>query len=89
MTDQLDPHDRLAEELAHLAETLDRQNSWARRFLLGIAGGVGTALGATVIAGVVLFMLGNVLAQTPWQDLIGDALMQTGQNVQQAPTNNR
>jgi hypothetical protein len=89
MNEQTPQHDKLAQEVALLATSLEKQNSLARRFALGIATGVGTALGATVVAGVVVYILGTILSQVPWADLLGDAIQQTIQRDASAPVNNR
>jgi len=36
---------------------LERMNSLKRRFLLGIVHGVGTAIGATIIAAIIIYFL--------------------------------
>lgn len=44
----------LERELRVLNETLQRQNNFGRRFLLGISFGLGTAVGASIIFSLVV-----------------------------------
>ncbi len=48
---------KLEKQIAHLTEQVKKQNQFKSRLLLGIAAGVGTALGATVVAALVLVLL--------------------------------
>jgi len=51
----------LAEEVKELRERLTRINSLKYRLLLGIVGGVGTAIGATVIAAILFVIISRVV----------------------------
>ncbi len=64
----------LADEIAHLSFVIQQQNTWPRRLFLGIVQGVGTILGATVVAGVVLYILSAVVHQIPWGDMLTEQL---------------
>lgn len=48
--------DKLIEEMKRLRKSVDASVAFRRTFLLGMVGGVGTAIGATVIASVVLVL---------------------------------
>lgn len=64
----------LADEIAHLSLVLKQQNSWSRRLLIGIVQGVGTVIGATVIAGIVLYIIGSIVQQIPWNDIVSQMI---------------
>lgn len=64
----------LAKEVAHLSRVIQRQNVWHYRLLLGIVQGVGTVIGATVVAGVLLYVLGGIAKQIPWGDVATQAI---------------
>jgi hypothetical protein len=51
------PQNDLERNIARLADAVEKQNAMPRRFLLGIVSGIGTAIGATAIAGIVLVWL--------------------------------
>jgi len=52
----------IGSELMLVATELKKANSPKRRFFLGIIFGVGTALGASVIAGVLVLLMARLLA---------------------------
>lgn len=51
----------LAEEIKELRKHLTRINSFRYRLLLGIIGGVGTAIGATVIAAILFVIISRLV----------------------------
>ena len=51
----------LAHEVHRVADVLEKQNNLGRRFFLGLVLGLGTALGASIIATLTLFVLKAVL----------------------------
>ena len=53
----------LAEEMRELRAHIVRINSPKRRFLLGVIAGVGTALGATIVAAPLIVALSNALTR--------------------------
>ena len=53
--------DALKSELEKLTKELKLQNSAKRRFFLGIVSGVGSALGATIVASLVIILLSQVI----------------------------
>ena len=53
----------LAEEMRELRAHIERINSPKRRFLLGVIAGVGTALGATIVAAPLIVALSNALTR--------------------------
>ncbi len=61
-------------EVSKLTKVLEKQNSWKERLLLGMVQGVGTAIGATVIAGMALYGLNTILHQIPWAEVIQNAI---------------
>lgn len=52
---------QLESQLVQLTEQIARQNNFWHRFVIGLAVGAGTAIGASVIATVVLLLLGPIL----------------------------
>ncbi|MBU1348553.1 hypothetical protein KJ781_00600 [Patescibacteria group bacterium] len=52
----------LGREVGRLAQATERQNNLRRRFFLGVFFGLGTALGASIIASVLVYGLRNVLS---------------------------
>lgn len=64
----------LVDEIAHLSFVIQQQNSWSRRLFLGIVQGVGTVIGATVVAGIVLYVFSAVVHQIPWGDVLTEQL---------------
>ena len=61
MEQQLPPNRDLAHEVSRVADELKRMNSPLRPFLRGLVQGLGTALGATVIAIAFLYAFGAIL----------------------------
>lgn len=51
----------IAKELHRLTKVIERQTGLGRRFLLGLLFGLGTALGASVVATVVILFMRLVL----------------------------
>ncbi|MCR4278295.1 MAG: DUF5665 domain-containing protein [bacterium] len=47
----------LAHEVHRVADVLERQNLLSRRFFMGLVLGLGTALGASIIATLAIFVL--------------------------------
>ena len=66
-----DPTAKLGKQLTRLNETLMRSNRLFHRFLMGIAFGLGTALGASIIATIVILVLVNFLQITGLEMLLG------------------
>jgi len=54
----------LKAEVRKLRETLERVNTVSTKFFLGIVGGVGTAVGATIVAAILLYILSRVFEGT-------------------------
>ena len=52
----------LAKEVSRVATALERQNSAKRRFLMGIVFGVGTAIGASIIASLIVILAVKALS---------------------------
>ncbi len=52
----------LSKELARVASALERQNSVKRRFFMGVVFGVGTAIGASLIASVIVLIMVRALS---------------------------
>ncbi len=53
---------RLADAIGRLADALEKQNLYHRRFLSGLIFGVGTAIGASVIATLIIVTLSRVFS---------------------------
>lgn len=53
--------DVLSHEAKLLRETLEKSQAPGRRFLIGVLAGVGSAIGATLIAAFLLFWLSRLL----------------------------
>ncbi|MFI3155392.1 MAG: DUF5665 domain-containing protein [Methylococcaceae bacterium] len=64
----------LADEIARLSFIIQQQNSWSRRLFLGTVQGIGTVIGATIVAGIVLSLLSAVVHQIPWGDVLTEQL---------------
>ena len=64
------PQNDLERNIEQLTRAVEKQNSYVQRFLLGIVGGIGTAIGATVIAGLVLVWLVQFLQTVGLEGLI-------------------
>ncbi len=56
-----DNNAKLIKEISRTAAALEKQNNPGARFILGIVFGVGTAIGASIIASLVLFGSAKVL----------------------------
>ena len=67
----------LANELARIATAIEQHNTWHRRFLLGLLQGVGTVLGATIVAGTILYGMATIAEQVPWGSIIQSAIMES------------
>lgn len=52
---------RLADEISRVALAMERQNSLRRKFAMGVLFGVGTALGASVIASILVLIFSSFL----------------------------
>ena len=52
----------LSKEIGRVADALEKQNSFRRRLLTGITFGVGTAIGASVIATLIVIGTARLLA---------------------------
>ncbi len=61
-------------EISKLTKVLEKQNSWKKRLSLGMVQGVGTAIGATVIAGMALYGLNAISHQIPWAEVIQNTI---------------
>ena len=53
---------KLGEQVARVAAALEKQNSLRRRLVVGVVFGVGTAIGASVIATVIIVATAKLLA---------------------------
>ncbi len=53
---------RIADAIGRLANALEKQNLYHRRFLNGLIFGVGTAIGASVIATLIIVTLSRVFS---------------------------
>lgn len=61
MTSKKHDSDRLANEIARVANAMELQNSLRKKFLMGLLFGIGTALGASVIASILVLLFGQAL----------------------------
>jgi hypothetical protein len=52
----------LSHSIDNLSHILRQRTSWRWRFRIGIATGIGTVIGATVLAGVVIYILSLIVA---------------------------
>lgn len=66
----------LSKNVAYLARIIERRNLLRRRFLSGIFFGLGTALGASVIATIVVILLAQLLQASGAEMLLGNDLYQ-------------
>ena len=64
----------LAKEVHHLADVQERRNKFSRRFYSGVVFGLGTALGASIIAAVVLYILSKIFQTIGLETMIGSEL---------------
>lgn len=58
--DQLPPQDQLSKEMAQLTRAVRHSNSFWRAVLVGIGRGLGVAIGATLVAAIVITLLWRV-----------------------------
>ncbi len=65
-----DQHLALEKHIDDLVITLEKLNSWRRRLLLGIIHGVGTALGATIIAAIIIYLIVNAMRALGFEGLL-------------------
>ncbi len=70
MKRNLTENQTLTGEISKLTKIITKQNSWEQRLLLGVVQGVGTVLGATVIAGIVIYAMNTISHQIPWAEVI-------------------
>jgi len=68
--------ERLALEVSRVADALEKQNNLRRRLFVGLIFGVGTALGASIVASILVFMLSRTFLA------LGVDLGSIGQDVQ-------
>lgn len=63
---KIDPHisatRALAKETQRIANQLEKQNNLSRRFVVGILFGVGTALGASLIATIIIVIFSRLVS---------------------------
>lgn len=59
--DMREPMHKIAAELQHAASALEQQDQWKRRFLNGLFFGMGSAIGASLIATLVIFLVVRLL----------------------------
>lgn len=52
----------LSKETRRLADQAEKQNRISRRFLVGLVFGVGTAIGASVVATLIIFFLSQIIS---------------------------
>ncbi len=65
----------LSKQVSRVATALERQNSARRRFLMGLVFGVGTAIGASIIASAIIIFMVRAFS------LIGFDASQFGQDI--------
>lgn len=75
----------LEQELKRLNERLDRANSPKWEFIRGLAKGIGVAIGATIVAGILISILARTIHTVEDIPLIGDIIQKT--QVEQIITN--
>ncbi|MBU0625323.1 hypothetical protein KKF05_03200 [Patescibacteria group bacterium] len=61
---------RLAEEVARVADVLEKQNKLSRRLFLGIVFGVGTAIGASIIASILILAFSRIMTAVGLDTLV-------------------
>lgn len=64
MADKKVPQKSLHREIKSLSKVVDKQNNYWRRFLLGLVFGTGTAIGATFIGGLILYIFSLLFGST-------------------------
>jgi hypothetical protein len=71
-TKQTKAIDQLSTEVARVADALETQNSARKRFVMGVVFGVGTAIGASIIASVLVLIFSQTLSAVGLsQDFLG------------------
>ena len=60
-------------ELSTLNKHLEKQNSIPRKFLSSILTGLGTAIGATLVAGIVIYIILRIAEATNILDFLSNA----------------
>jgi len=79
----------LTTELSNIAVALEKQNSFKRRILLGILFGVGTAIGASIIASLIILTVARFFEVTGlkgWIDTSSTQQLIEGQIKLQTPS---
>lgn len=61
-SDQITTLDHLASEVGRVADALEKQNLARRKLLMGVIFGVGTAIGASIIASIVIVLLSRTFS---------------------------
>lgn len=69
---------KLMNEISRAATAIEKQNNAGAKFILGLAFGVGTAIGASIVASLILFGSAKVLQMVGF-DL--DAFMKPSQET--------
>jgi len=70
-----DVYNRLTDAVSRVADVLESQNRYRRRFLMGIVFGVGTAIGASIIASILVLWFSWLLQVVGLDEtLLGDNL---------------
>ncbi|PJA45245.1 hypothetical protein CO174_04030 [Candidatus Uhrbacteria bacterium CG_4_9_14_3_um_filter_50_9] len=64
--------DDLSKEVRHLADLIRVRGTFKRRFFDGLIFGLGSAIGATLVAGIVLYILSQVFEATGLIEFIGN-----------------
>lgn len=72
----------LKNEVRKLRETLEHVNRLSTKFFLGIIAGVGTALGATIVAAILLYILSRVFEGTQLEMFIPQEAIPEPTNVE-------
>ncbi len=75
--------EELDQTLATTNERLAKQNSLGRRFLLGIVQGLGGAIGLTIVAGIVLSLLAQLVQSLEAVPLLDRVIDVAGQQFEQ------
>lgn len=65
---------QLSTEIAHLTQQVRLHNSFVRRFLMGIVAGVGTAVGATIVASVLVYSLSRIIKTVDDIPILGNII---------------
>ncbi len=65
---------KLEKQIADLSKQIKKQNQFKHRLLLGLAAGAGTALGATVVAALVLILLRPVFNAVGLDNVLPETL---------------